>query len=845
MSIKKTIIVLLACLFVVSLGLSTVAFADETATEPSAPSIYCNKGISVNKGNGFYVYVYAKDFAAVAGLDLFVYYDQNVFTLGSVSKGSMLDGSLSDINAENSGEVCMSMVSASGLNGQGTLLSMLFYAKSDVAEGKYTINVAVGDCYDVALNGVTVLTDNCSVNITKAPEITETVKFVAERSVAEAQKGDSFEVVFRTDYSRGFATANFEIEYDHTLLKLESAAFGAEMKSAEGAVYSVNTDVTGYVGASYAALSDVPSYLSQVFVVRFTVIADEDMQTAVSFKASGLYNSQLIAFNGSTCQTSVQLHKLPTVVVNPKVCVESVATTERSFAVRIVAEAGSKIAAGDFYVGFDGAKLVCTSIKSVADGCMVVGNPKFDDGVARFSFIAEDGIKSDSVLAELTFSATADCGETLSLHLQGKQLYDSAYAAVEVDFVDGTVRLLHKFADDFTVDKHATCTENGSKSKHCTYCDEKDEVTTIGALGHDLVHHEGKTATCTENGWNEYDTCRRCDHTTYSEIAAKGHTEVVDNAVAPTCTETGLTEGKHCSVCGEVLVAQKVVSALNHDIGKWQQTKAPSCTEAGEERRYCSRCDHFETRELAALGHTRGNAVEENRVEATCTTDGHYDSVVYCTACNEELSRTQETLQKLGHDLVHHEGKAATCTEKGWNEYDTCSRCDHTTYSEVAAKGHTKGNVVQEKRIEATCTTDGHYDSVVYCAVCHKELSREQKTIARLGHNAVWVTDKEPTCIEKGSKHSECSVCHEWLSVADIPVCDHKYSEWTIVVNPTTETEGRMTHKCEVCGAIEEKSISKVETIGCFGAVSASGGAVAVTLIVVAAVVARKKRKAN
>ena len=42
----------------------------------------------------------------------------------------------------------------------------------------------------------------------------------------------------------------------------------------------------------------------------------------------------------------------------------------------------------------------------------------------------------------------------------------------------------------------------------------------------------------------------------------------------------------------------------------------------------------------------------------------------------------------LGHDLVHHEAQAATCTEIGWDAYDTCSRCDYTTYVEIPATGH-------------------------------------------------------------------------------------------------------------------------------------------------------------
>ena len=86
--------------------------------------------------------------------------------------------------------------------------------------------------------------------------------------------------------------------------------------------------------------------------------------------------------------------------------------------------------------------------------------------------------------------------------------------------------------------------------------------------------------------------------------------------------------------------------------------------------------------------HTAGTPVKENEVAATCTVGGSYDLVTYCTTCEEKLNTEHKTTDPLGHNLVHHAVQAATCTDYGWNAYDTCSRCDYTTYEKINALGH-------------------------------------------------------------------------------------------------------------------------------------------------------------
>ena len=64
---------------------------------------------------------------------------------------------------------------------------------------------------------------------------------------------------------------------------------------------------------------------------------------------------------------------------------------------------------------------------------------------------------------------------------------------------------------DFPPDKDPTCTEEGSKSKHCSRCGEKTEVTAIAKIPHTLAHHPETPATTEADGNTEYWDCEVCD----------------------------------------------------------------------------------------------------------------------------------------------------------------------------------------------------------------------------------------------------------------------------------------------------------------------------------------------
>ena len=327
--------------------------------------------------------------------------------------------------------------------------------------------------------------------------------------------------------------------------------------------------------------------------------------------------------------------------------------------------------------------------------------------------------------------------------------------------------------------------------------------------------HTWKDATCTVPK-----TCSVCNTTEGSALGHKYET---------TWSKDADKHWHKCSVCGDK------TNEETHSWDKGTVTIQPGCTTAGTKTFGCI-CGATKTENIDAAGHTAGAAVRENEVAATCTTDGSYDEVVYCADCRKELSREKKTVDALGHDCVHHNAKAATCTEKGWEAYDTCSRCDYTTYKETPAKGHSKGDAKKEKEVAATCTTDGSYDEVIYCTVCKAEISRESKTTPAAGHSfGAWTVVKEATCTAEGHETRVCSVCSAkedkdigklshtksgWIKDENnhwkiCTVCNaviedktaHTFGNWVIDENATEATEGSRHRECIICGRINRETI--------------------------------------
>ena len=206
-----------------------------------------------------------------------------------------------------------------------------------------------------------------------------------------------------------------------------------------------------------------------------------------------------------------------------------------------------------------------------------------------------------------------------------------------VDTVNG-----HNWSEDYGVDQEATCTEPGSKSKHCTRegCDAKNDTQEIKALGHDYVSKVTKEATCTEKGILTK-TCSRCNDVVTEEIQALGHDFAKDYTVdvKATCTTDG-KQSKHCSRCDAKTDEQKIPT-LGHDFTS-KVTKEATCTADGVITKTCSRCDATETEAIKATGHKFGDW----KVAADATVFVPEQQERICETCGEKETKTVGTALK-------------------------------------------------------------------------------------------------------------------------------------------------------------------------------------------------------
>ena len=244
----------------------------------------------------------------------------------------------------------------------------------------------------------------------------------------------------------------------------------------------------------------------------------------------------------------------------------------------------------------------------------------------------------------------------------------------------------------------------------------------------------------------------QCTYCGKSFVTAHPYEEHSGGTETPTCTT-----GKTCALCGAKY------GILGHDWDAWRPN------DDGTHTRSCKRSNCNEAETKSCTGGT-----------ATCSTKA------VCVACGGEYGEKDPN----NHALVHHEAQAPTCKEIGWDAYETCSRCNHTTRTELPALNH---DLEQHDAKAPTCTEKG-WNAYETCSRCNHTTRTE---LPALNHDLEQHEAKAPTCTEIGwDAYDTCSRC-DYTTYVELPALNHDYQ--AVTVDPTCEADGYTVFTCSRC----------------------------------------------
>lgn len=272
------------------------------------------------------------------------------------------------------------------------------------------------------------------------------------------------------------------------------------------------------------------------------------------------------------------------------------------------------------------------------------------------------------------------------------------------------------------------------RQPHCEKCDHD-----YGSIPEHDMYYEDRG----ESGHKP--NCRNCDTYFFLE-AHSGGTATCESA--PICEKCGHEYGSS-------LGGHNWDTEWSYDEnGHYHKCLNDGCTEKKDEAAHTGgTATCLKGRICDECGQEYGNPDTENGhkwdTEWSYDENGHYHKCLNdgCTAKKDEAAHSggkatctekavcevcgQEYGAPLSHDLIDHDAQAPTCTAIGWDAYQTCSRCDYTTYMEKPASGHTE---VVDAAVEPTCTEPGKTEGK-HCSVCEAVLVA-QKDVPAKGHVA-------------------------------------------------------------------------------------------------------------
>ena len=310
--------------------------------------------------------------------------------------------------------------------------------------------------------------------------------------------------------------------------------------------------------------------------------------------------------------------------------------------------------------------------------------------------------------------------------------------------------------------------------RRCARCGSMETREILGYRKYDSTSHRVYITEC--------QNCHNDGNVTYLTVHTGG-------TQGPTCTE-----GKTCEKCGAEY------GVLGHDWGAW----TPNYASNGTHTRRCKRCNAEETGSCsggyatctspgvcAACGgsYYGGHDLVQHAAKAPTCTEIGWDAYDTCSrfGCNYT---TRKELPALKHDLKQHAAKAPTCTEIGWDAYEACSRCDYTTYVELPAQHDLEHHAAKAP----TCTEPG-WNAYDTCKNCDYNT---YQVLPALKHYLVYYKAKDPTCTEPGcDAYETCSRC-DYTTYVERPALNHDLRQ-RVIKAPTCTQMGWAYETCSRC----------------------------------------------
>lgn len=454
---------------------------------------------------------------------------------------------------------------------------------------------------------------------------------------------------------------------------------------------------------------------------------------------------------------------------------------------------------GSYYTTEEAAQ-IGTYFNTVPATCGQIGYDVYDCSTCKGQFIAnvKPAVDSEHNFGDLVEAKAATCTETGNVEYYHCSKCGGNYATDKVTLLATVV------IDALDHNWSAWAMDEADCSKEVRYClrdcgvanETRPAANNQHNHKYELKELTEEAPTCAQSSKATI-VCTECGHEVKDVPVASDVPHVfgdVVEAVPNTCTTAGNVAYKTCTVCNknfhptaEYEIADVVLPALGHGVGRVLNSTPGDCLRPGVRTYICYRCDEIveneefdERARYMTYGYyvKKGDSVDTSVVVigANLRVDGTWISGYYVCVANEDgelfsTSALYSQRDKYFHALKDGESlvratdengdyiyvhsnlsvisQAATCNT--WEiEKLVCRYCaSHVDMKLNPPLGHEKGDFLAGESIAPTCEANGL--NAYKCVRCYVRI---YEIAPKLGHK--WEEVSTATCVNPGVKYTIC-----------------------------------------------------------------------------------------